>query len=190
MGFWKHTYSSWKCESSKTSKTFYVLFTLMEKILEKKKCLDMTVKEVYELWDCLLLPVLGEWCDGSLRIGPANLQLAAAPALKFVWDGILQSWCRQAQWIEEALRELRPNLLPRLQGVSLLARGRALGIVCVCVCVYACVCVSPVLLMNLLLLMIQVIFFVTKWAWRSSVELTMLLKHSPRVWLLSADIRR
>lgn len=93
----------------------------------------------------LFLPVLGEWCDGSMRVEPANQQLAMAPALQFVWDGVLQVWCRQAQWMEEALGELRPKLGPQLQGVSLLASGRALGMR---VCARLCTCVCSVLLMN------------------------------------------
>lgn len=83
---------------------------------------------MFALFNALLfLPVLGEWCDGSVRVEPASQQLAVAPALQFVWDGVLQAWCRQAQWMEEALGELRLKLGPRLQGASLLARGRALG---------------------------------------------------------------
>ncbi|XP_075904784.1 epithelial cell-transforming sequence 2 oncogene-like isoform X1 [Nelusetta ayraudi] len=71
--------------------------------------------------------ILGEWCDSSMRVGPANPHLVTAPAVRYIWDGVLQAWCRQAQWMEEALGELRPQLGPRLQGVGLLARGRALG---------------------------------------------------------------
>lgn len=70
----------------------------------------------------VFLSVLSEWCDGSLRTGPPDQQ--------FVWDGVLQGWCRQAWWMEEVLGELRAQLGPQLQRVSLLAMGRALGRCC------------------------------------------------------------
>lgn len=71
-------------------------------------------------------PVLSEWSDGSLCTGLSNQQ-PAAPALQFVCESVLQGWCRQAQWMEEALGELRGCLGPQLQRISLQARGRALG---------------------------------------------------------------
>uniref|UniRef100_A0A3Q3JEX6 DH domain-containing protein n=1 Tax=Monopterus albus TaxID=43700 RepID=A0A3Q3JEX6_MONAL len=49
------------------------------------------------------------------------------PALLYVWESVLQGWCRQAQWMEEALEDLRDRLGTQLQRVSLQARGRALG---------------------------------------------------------------
>ncbi|XP_076579684.1 epithelial cell-transforming sequence 2 oncogene-like [Chaetodon auriga] len=70
--------------------------------------------------------ILSEWSDGSVCSGVSNLQ-PAAPALQFVCEIVLQGWCRQAQWMEEALEELRGCLGPQLQRVSLRARGRALG---------------------------------------------------------------
>lgn len=73
------------------------------------------------------LPVLSEWSDGSVCTGLWNQQ-PAAPALQFVCESVLQGWCRQAQWMEEALEELRGRLGPQLQRVSLQARGRALGV--------------------------------------------------------------
>ncbi|CAG5934273.1 unnamed protein product [Menidia menidia] len=73
--------------------------------------------------------ILGEWSDAELseqhqqQGGPAG-----APARLYVWDAALQGWCRQALWMEEALRELRSSLEPRLWPLaSLQARGRALG---------------------------------------------------------------
>lgn len=70
--------------------------------------------------------VLSQWSDGSVCAGPST-QPPAAPALQFVSEGVLELWCRQAQWMEEALGELRGLLEPRLQRLSLQTRGRALG---------------------------------------------------------------
>ncbi|XP_044044502.1 epithelial cell-transforming sequence 2 oncogene-like [Siniperca chuatsi] len=70
--------------------------------------------------------ILSEWSDGSVCTGNSSQQ-PAAPALQFVCESVLQGWCRQAQWMEEALGELRGCLGPQLQRVSLQARGRALG---------------------------------------------------------------
>ncbi|XP_032362186.1 epithelial cell-transforming sequence 2 oncogene-like isoform X2 [Etheostoma spectabile] len=70
--------------------------------------------------------ILGEWSDGSVGTGLWN-QEPAAPALQFVCESVLQGWCRQAQWMDEALEELRDRLGTRLQRLSLQARGRALG---------------------------------------------------------------
>lgn len=47
-------------------------------------------------------------------------------------ESVLQGWCLQAQWIEEALEELRGHLEPQLQRLSLQIRGRALGECQVC----------------------------------------------------------
>ncbi len=79
-----------------------------------------------EICFCSPLPVLSEWSDGSVRTGLSNQQ-PATPALQFVCESVLQGWCRQAQWMEEALGELRGCLGPQLQRASLQARGRALG---------------------------------------------------------------
>uniref|UniRef100_A0A3Q2ZXQ8 Coiled-coil domain containing 28A n=1 Tax=Kryptolebias marmoratus TaxID=37003 RepID=A0A3Q2ZXQ8_KRYMA len=51
----------------------------------------------------------------------------AVAALRYVSGGVLQAWCRQAEWMEEALQELRRSLKVQLQQSSLQARGRALG---------------------------------------------------------------
>lgn len=77
------------------------------------------------------LTVLSEWSDGSVCAAPST-QCPAAPALQFVSESVLQGWCRQAQWIEEALEELRGHLEPQLQRLSLQIRGRALGECQVC----------------------------------------------------------
>ncbi|XP_035533563.1 epithelial cell-transforming sequence 2 oncogene-like [Morone saxatilis] len=71
--------------------------------------------------------ILSEWSDGSVCTGLSKQQ-PAAPALQFVCESVLQGWCRQAQWMEEALGELRVCLGPQLQRVGLQARGRALGL--------------------------------------------------------------
>lgn len=70
--------------------------------------------------------VLSDWSDGGVCAAPPD-QRAAAPALRFVSEGVLLGWCRQAEWMEEALGELRGLLEPRLQRLSLQMRGRALG---------------------------------------------------------------
>ncbi|TNN63880.1 Epithelial cell-transforming sequence 2 oncogene-like [Liparis tanakae] len=70
--------------------------------------------------------ILGEWSDGHVCTGLSE-QRAASPALRFVCEDALLGWCRQAQWMEEALGQLRGSWGPQLHGVSLQARGRALG---------------------------------------------------------------
>ncbi|XP_041637427.1 epithelial cell-transforming sequence 2 oncogene-like isoform X2 [Cheilinus undulatus] len=70
--------------------------------------------------------ILSEWSDGSISTGLCN-QHSNTPALHYVHESVLQSWCRQAQWMEEALGDLRNHLGPHLQQASLQARGRALG---------------------------------------------------------------
>lgn len=70
------------------------------------------------------LAVLSQWSDGGA--GP-SAQRPGAPALRFVSESVLQGWSSQAQWMEEALAELRGLLEARLQRLSLQIRGRALG---------------------------------------------------------------
>ncbi|KAM9328359.1 LOW QUALITY PROTEIN: epithelial cell-transforming sequence 2 oncogene-like [Pholidichthys leucotaenia] len=70
--------------------------------------------------------ILGEWTDGTVCTGLSE-QPAAAPALEYVHEGALQGWCHQAQWMEEALGELRSSFGLQLQRASLQARGRELG---------------------------------------------------------------
>ncbi|XP_049918915.1 epithelial cell-transforming sequence 2 oncogene-like [Epinephelus moara] len=70
--------------------------------------------------------ILSEWSDGSVCTALLNRH-PAAPALQFVCESVLHGWCRQAQWMEEALGELMGSLGPQLQRLSLQARGRALG---------------------------------------------------------------
>ncbi|XP_040056103.2 epithelial cell-transforming sequence 2 oncogene-like isoform X1 [Gasterosteus aculeatus] len=70
--------------------------------------------------------ILSEWSDGAVHTGLSEQQ-PASPARQFVCESVLQGWCRQAQWMEEALGELRDCRGPQLQSVSLQARGRALG---------------------------------------------------------------
>ncbi|XP_074521092.1 epithelial cell-transforming sequence 2 oncogene-like [Halichoeres trimaculatus] len=62
--------------------------------------------------------ILSEWSDSSARTNPSGL---------YVCESILQAWCRQAQWMEEALKELRGRFESQLQRAGLQARGRALG---------------------------------------------------------------
>ncbi|KAJ4924053.1 hypothetical protein JOQ06_000295 [Pogonophryne albipinna] len=71
--------------------------------------------------------ILSEWSDGSVCTGLSN-QGPSAPALQFVCERVLQGWCRQAEWMEEALGGLRGHMGPQLQRLSLEARGRALGL--------------------------------------------------------------
>ncbi|KAM3850738.1 epithelial cell-transforming sequence 2 oncogene-like [Diretmus argenteus] len=78
--------------------------------------------------------ILSEWSDRRASDGLSNRSVreeaaavAVAPALRYMCEGVLQGWCRQAQWMEEALGQLRGVLGPQLQRVSLEARGRALG---------------------------------------------------------------
>uniref|UniRef100_H3C0E4 Coiled-coil domain containing 28A n=1 Tax=Tetraodon nigroviridis TaxID=99883 RepID=H3C0E4_TETNG len=52
---------------------------------------------------------------------------ASGPTVRFVSESALQGWCRQAEWMEEALEELRGLLEPRLPRLSRQIRGRALG---------------------------------------------------------------
>lgn len=60
-------------------------------------------------------------CTGCTDLQPA------APALQYMSESVLHSWCTQAQWMEEALGEVKAFLGPQLQRASLQARGRALG---------------------------------------------------------------
>ncbi|KAG7234568.1 hypothetical protein INR49_004470 [Caranx melampygus] len=71
--------------------------------------------------------ILSEWSHSSVCSTRPPNQPPAAPALQYVCESVLQGWCREAKWMEEALVELRPCLGPQLQQVSLQARGRALG---------------------------------------------------------------
>nr|XP_061841317.1 epithelial cell-transforming sequence 2 oncogene-like [Nerophis lumbriciformis] len=71
--------------------------------------------------------ILSEWSDGSVGAGGISSQQLGGPALQYVSAQVLQSWCRQTQWMEEALGEMRKSLEPCLQQASLQARGRALG---------------------------------------------------------------
>ncbi|CAI5638334.1 unnamed protein product [Oreochromis niloticus] len=70
--------------------------------------------------------ILSEWSDGSVHTGLSEHQ-PARPALQYVCEAVLQGWCTQAQWMEEALVELRSTLGLQLQWASVQARGRALG---------------------------------------------------------------
>ncbi|XP_027147657.1 epithelial cell-transforming sequence 2 oncogene-like isoform X2 [Larimichthys crocea] len=70
--------------------------------------------------------ILSEWSGGAVCSGLSDQQ-PAAPALRFMCESVLRGWCTQAQWMEEALREMRGRLGAQLQRVSLQARGRALG---------------------------------------------------------------
>lgn len=74
-----------------------------------------------------LLPVLSEWSRSSVCAAKPPNHPPAAPPSQYVCESVLQGWCREAEWMEEALVELRRSLGPRLQQVSLQARGRALG---------------------------------------------------------------
>ncbi|CAJ1087532.1 epithelial cell-transforming sequence 2 oncogene-like [Xyrichtys novacula] len=70
--------------------------------------------------------ILSDWSDGSLCPGLSS-QHQTSPPLLYVCESVLQAWCRQAQWMEEALGELRDRLGSQLQRARLQARGRALG---------------------------------------------------------------
>ncbi|XP_056450702.1 epithelial cell-transforming sequence 2 oncogene-like [Gadus chalcogrammus] len=70
--------------------------------------------------------ILSRWTSSSsrhLRVREEEEELEEC----YVHEAVLRGWCLQAQWMEEALGELRGLLGPRLHGVSLEARGRALG---------------------------------------------------------------
>ncbi|KAM6893479.1 epithelial cell-transforming sequence 2 oncogene-like [Xenentodon cancila] len=70
--------------------------------------------------------ILSEWAASDVSTGLSDQQTAGPPQ-QYVCSRVLQSWCRQAEWMEEALREVRSSLEPRLQEASLQARCRALG---------------------------------------------------------------
>ncbi|KAM9820828.1 epithelial cell-transforming sequence 2 oncogene-like [Neosynchiropus ocellatus] len=70
--------------------------------------------------------ILGEWADGSVCATLSNGQ-PGGPALEYVCESALQGWCNQAQWMEDALQEMRRILDSKLQRISHEARGRALG---------------------------------------------------------------
>ncbi|KAM9829020.1 epithelial cell-transforming sequence 2 oncogene-like [Syngnathus typhle] len=71
--------------------------------------------------------ILSDWSDGSIgAVGFSDPQ-PGGPALRYITEPVLLGWCRQAQWMEEALVEMRNSLEFQLQRVGLQARGRALG---------------------------------------------------------------
>ncbi|XP_024918251.1 epithelial cell-transforming sequence 2 oncogene-like isoform X2 [Cynoglossus semilaevis] len=70
--------------------------------------------------------ILGEWTDSSMFTGQCQ-DHSASPALQYVWNSVLQSWCTQSRWVEEALEELRVYLGLQLKKISSQGRGRALG---------------------------------------------------------------
>ncbi|XP_061633247.1 epithelial cell-transforming sequence 2 oncogene-like isoform X2 [Phyllopteryx taeniolatus] len=71
--------------------------------------------------------IFGDWSDGSISaIGLSDPQ-PGGPALHYISEPVLQGWCRQVQWMEEALGEMKSCLDFRLQQVGLQAWGRALG---------------------------------------------------------------
>uniref|UniRef100_A0A3P9K2P9 Coiled-coil domain containing 28A n=1 Tax=Oryzias latipes TaxID=8090 RepID=A0A3P9K2P9_ORYLA len=70
--------------------------------------------------------ILGEWSSSEVHVGFAA-QHPATPPLQYVNEDVLHGWCRQAEWLEEALQELRSSVEASLQQLSLQARGRALG---------------------------------------------------------------
>ncbi|XP_061571324.1 epithelial cell-transforming sequence 2 oncogene-like [Cololabis saira] len=80
--------------------------------------------------------ILSEWAAADVSTGLSEQQTACPPQ-QYVCSSVLQSWCRQAQWMEEALREMRSSLEPRLQEVGLQARGRALGF-----CLWELICLE------------------------------------------------
>lgn len=49
------------------------------------------------------------------------------PPLLYLREGPLLSWCRQAEWIEQALGTLRKQLGPQLPLLSQESIGRTLG---------------------------------------------------------------
>lgn len=73
-----------------------------------------------------LIVVLSEWSGDEGGAAPVE-QDPAAPALQYMSDSVLLGWCRQAQWIEEVLAQLRSSRELQLQQASLQTRGRALG---------------------------------------------------------------
>uniref|UniRef100_A0A8C2D9J6 Coiled-coil domain containing 28A n=1 Tax=Cyprinus carpio TaxID=7962 RepID=A0A8C2D9J6_CYPCA len=70
---------------------------------------------MYNLFLCFLL-VLSEW-SGSGEF----------PPLVYLHETFLLSWCRQAEWIEEACKHLRKQLGPQLHFLCQEIRGRILG---------------------------------------------------------------
>ncbi|XP_077369884.1 epithelial cell-transforming sequence 2 oncogene-like isoform X2 [Festucalex cinctus] len=71
--------------------------------------------------------ILSDWSDGSIgAIGHAKPQ-PGGPALRYISEPVLLGWCRQAHWMDDALKEMKTCLEFRLQQVGLQARARALG---------------------------------------------------------------
>ncbi|RVE75252.1 hypothetical protein OJAV_G00015060 [Oryzias javanicus] len=67
--------------------------------------------------------ILSEWSHSDMHLGFSGEH----PPLQYINDGVLHGWCRQAEWLEEALQEMRSSSEASLQQLSLQARGRALG---------------------------------------------------------------
>ncbi|XP_047432322.1 epithelial cell-transforming sequence 2 oncogene-like [Mugil cephalus] len=70
--------------------------------------------------------ILGEWSDGGV-CAELLYQPPSSPAVQYVCERVLQSWCTQAHWMEEALRAVKSSLGSALRRASLQAGGRALG---------------------------------------------------------------
>ncbi|MEQ2180792.1 hypothetical protein GOODEAATRI_004986 [Goodea atripinnis] len=98
-------------------------FQNSELLLKKKTYLLFLVADYGFFW---LNVVLSEWSGGDGGAVPVE-QDPAAPALQYMFDSVLLGWCRQAQWMEEVLGQLRNSLELQLQQASVQARGRALG---------------------------------------------------------------
>ncbi|XP_061686304.1 epithelial cell-transforming sequence 2 oncogene-like [Syngnathoides biaculeatus] len=71
--------------------------------------------------------ILSDWSDGSISAIRLCDPQPGGPALHYISEPVLQSWCRQVQWMEEALGEMKACLEFRFQQVGLQACGRALG---------------------------------------------------------------
>ncbi|XP_056624679.1 epithelial cell-transforming sequence 2 oncogene-like isoform X1 [Triplophysa dalaica] len=61
--------------------------------------------------------ILSEWSGSS-----------DFPPLMYMHEAVLLSWCRQAEWIEEACKELRKHLEPQLHFLCQKIKGRILGL--------------------------------------------------------------
>ncbi|XP_073783884.1 epithelial cell-transforming sequence 2 oncogene-like isoform X5 [Danio rerio] len=60
--------------------------------------------------------IVSEWCGSG-----------EFPPLLYLHEPVLLTWCRQAEWIEEACKDLRKQLEPQLHFMCQEIRGRILG---------------------------------------------------------------
>ncbi|TMS11548.1 Epithelial cell-transforming sequence 2 oncogene-like, partial [Larimichthys crocea] len=94
--------------------TFSALLTQAERAISGQRVQRLGLVAPGGTDEIQLLHILSEWSGGAVCSGLSDQQ-PAAPALRFMCESVLRGWCTQAQWMEEALREMRGRLGAQLQ---------------------------------------------------------------------------